>query len=108
MSFVRSEGQDLTGRFNALVEEIRGGKSVLPAEASSHIFLLVPGLFTKHYPGYMDSNVAHLGKRGLTVREVAIDTNVGVAANAEKVRDAILAAASEGKKVVLLGHSKGG
>lgn len=104
----RSEGQDLTERFNALVGEIRAGTAVLPAEANSHIYLLVPGLFTKHYPGYMDSNVAHLGKRGLVVREVPIDTNVGVTANSEKVRDAVLAAASEGKKVVVLGHSKGG
>ena len=56
----------------------------------------------------MDDGVKRLEERGLQTRKVDIDTDASVKANAKAIRDAILEASSGGKKVVLVGHSKGG
>jgi triacylglycerol lipase len=103
-----SAGADVSAQFFEFLDRIRTSKPVLPEEAKSLVILLVPGLFTEHYPGYMNDNMAHLTKLGLSVHKAALDTDVGVAANAARVRDAVLHAAAEGKRVVIVGHSKGG
>ncbi len=103
-----SEGADLSKQFQDFLLLIRASKPVLPEEAKTLVVLLVPGLFTENYPTYMNENVTHLSKLNLAVRKVKIDTDVGVAANAEAVRVAVEEVAAEGKRVILVGHSKGG
>jgi triacylglycerol lipase len=56
----------------------------------------------------MNDNISHIKQMGLDVRKVAIDTDVGVAANAVVIRDVVLGVAKEGKRCVVIGHSKGG
>lgn len=99
---------DATPRFKELLSSAKAGKKQLPAEAKDHVYLLVGGLFTNQYPGYMDGNYKALEGAGLDARRVGINTEKSVEANAKTIRDAILAAAKDGKKVVLIGQSKGG
>jgi hypothetical protein len=108
----RAEGQpptrDVSARFDQLVDTAKAGDRTLPPGADDHVYLLVPGLFTERYPGYMDANERRLEELGLDTRRVPVDSDASVEANAKAVRDAILAAAKDGKQVVLIGHSKGG
>jgi len=99
---------DATTRFKSLLGAAQSGKPQLPAEAKDHVYLLVGGLFTNQYHGYMDGNYKALKKAGLDARRVGINTERGVEANARAVRDAVLEASKGGKKVVLVGQSKGG
>lgn len=100
---------DSTAAFKDAHAKAKAGESPLPANAGDFVYVLVGGLYTEHFPGYMRDNVARLESRGLATRRVDLDSDAGVATNAATVRDAVLAAAREtGKKVVLLGHSKGG
>jgi len=100
---------DRTEEYRAAADAVRAGESALPADADRYVYLLVPGLFTQHYPGYMKENLAHLESLGLDARLAPIDTVADVATNAGALR-AIIAdiAAEEGRQVVAIGHSKGG
>ncbi len=81
-------------------------KKALPANATQYFYLLVPGLFTRHYgPAYMKPNMEHMKKLGLNVHKSAINTDKSVEENAAIIRGEVLAAPT---KVVLIGHSKGG
>ncbi len=99
---------DVTADFQALHAATRAGESPLPKNAGDFVYLMVPGLFTEHYPGYLGDNLERLAERGLDARKVDIDTDASVATNAKGVKKAILEAAKSGKQVVLIGHSKGG
>ncbi len=99
---------DVTARFKALLGAAKAGKPQLPGEAKDHVYLLVGGLFTNQYPGYMDGNLKSLKQAGLEARRVGIDTSASVETNAKAIRDAVLEASKGGKKVVLVGQSKGG
>jgi triacylglycerol lipase len=99
---------DGTQRFHELHEAAKSGRNTLPAEAANHTYLMVGGLFTQHYPGYMDANTQRLTDLGLDARKVPLNTDLGVTQNAKFVRDAILNASKNGKQVVLVGQSKGG
>ena len=104
-------GADRSDRFQELIAKARSDTSepeALPSDAKDFVYLLVPGLFTENYPGYMSLNIKHLEAIGLDVREVAVDTDVGVLQNAEVIRDEILKVKDEGKSAVVIGHSKGG
>lgn len=61
--------------------------------------LLVGGIFTERYPGYLRRI-----RRALRAREIRIDTDCDMAANAATIRDAVLDAS---EPVVLFGQSKG-
>ena len=89
---------------------MRAGKDVLPAEAKDCVFLAVGGLLSGAAPKelYFDKNLDALKDAGMQVGRVPVDTDMGVEHNAAIVRDAVLEAAKSGKKVVLIGHSKGG
>ncbi|MHC4392434.1 MAG: esterase/lipase family protein [Planctomycetota bacterium] len=100
--------RDVTGRFEQLVGAAKTGDRTLPDEAQDHVYLVVPGLFTERYPGYMDGNVARLQELGLDAQKVPVDTDAPVETNAAQIRDAILEASKDGRQVVLMGHSKGG
>jgi hypothetical protein len=100
---------DVSAEFKQIHASLRAsGESPLPKEAADHVYLLVPGLFTERYPGYLGDNLQRLKERGLDAKTVSIDTDASVLANAKAVRDAVLEASAKGKQVVLLGHSKGG
>ena len=61
--------------------------------------LLVGGIFTERYPGYLTRI-----RRAVGASEIPIDTDQDVARNAATIRDAVLAAP---ERVVLVGQSKG-
>ena len=61
--------------------------------------LLVAGIFTQYYPGYL-----RRVRRALRASELPIDTEQPVATNARAIRDRVL---RERRPVVLLGQSKG-
>lgn len=100
--------RDESARFQGVYAAVKAGKNVLPPEAKDHTYLMVGGLFTERYPGYMQANTDRLRQRGLDARRVPIDTDASVEANAKAIRDAVLAAAQGGRQVVLVGQSKGG
>ncbi len=100
--------QDATDAFRSLHAAARSGMHALAPDAKDFVYLLVPGLFTDHYPHYMKDNEHRLHSLGLDVRRVQMDSDDSVVRNAQRVRDAIEEASQTGKKVVLLGHSKGG
>jgi triacylglycerol lipase len=81
---------DVTPRFLALYE--RPPPVAVPV-------LLVAGIFTQYYPGYL-----RRVRRALRAAELPIDTEQTVAANARAIRDRVLL---ERHPVVLLGQSKG-
>ena len=69
---------------------------------------MVGGLFTQHYPGYMDANTKALKDAGLDATKVPVNSDGSVAENAKFLRDTILDASKNGQQVVLVGQSKGG
>ncbi len=99
---------DAGDRFGELYRDVLDGRPVLPAEAADHVYLVIKGLYGNQLAGYMEANRDRLEDRGLDARLVPIDTEAGVERNAARIRDAILAATRTGKKVVIVGHSKGG
>lgn len=102
---------DVTPQFDALNKAARSGANVLPANAADFVYLCVGGIFSHHFlPSlYLQENIDALRKAGLSADRIAIDSTAGVRENARVVRDAVIeVAAATGKKVVLIGHSKGG
>src|SRR5947207_6155665 len=81
---------DVTPRFLELYE--RPPRVAVPV-------LLVAGIFTQYYPGYL-----RRVRRALRAAELPIDTEQTLAANARTIRDRVLL---ERRPVVLLGQSKG-
>jgi pimeloyl-ACP methyl ester carboxylesterase len=101
--------KDISAQFARVYADAVGGKSTLPPDAKAQHYLLVGGLFTNHYPGYMDANQRQLQDLGLQADRLPIDSDAPVAQNAATIRDAVNKAfAADGKKVVLIGQSKGG
>jgi triacylglycerol lipase len=98
---------EVTPRFRQLYARVRNGEPVLPDEARRHVYLLVKGLLGDELFGYLEANQARLERRGLEVREVAVDTEASLASNIEVVREALEDVAFFGKSAVLVGHSKG-
>ena len=98
---------DVTGEFRSVHARVRAGEAVLPAEAREHQYLLLRGLLGDALPGYFEDNVGRLVRRGLDVREVAVDTEGALGANVARVREALRDAVYFGRSVVLVGHSKG-
>lgn len=103
------DGKDVTARFLDLLAREEAGEDVIPTEANAYVHLVVGGIFTEHYPGYMDVPMARLAAAGIDGRRVLIDTEGSVEDNARVIRDTALAAHAEtGRSVILVGHSKGG
>jgi triacylglycerol lipase len=102
--------KESTAEFESLHAQVKAGKDVMPAEAKDCVFLAVGGLLSQYAPKelYFDDNLDALEDAGLQVGRVPVDTDMGVEHNAAIVRQAVLDAAKDGKKVVLMGHSKGG
>ncbi len=103
-------GSDVSLRFEELNKRAFRGGNVLPANANDFVYLCIGGIFSDRIPKalYLKENMDALIADKLDVRRILIDSLVGVETNAKVVREAILEAASTGKKVVIIGHSKGG
>lgn len=101
--------KDTTADLQTLLADVAAGRAEHPADLGDYVYFAVPGLVTEHQPGYFDANVEHLESLGLEVARSNIDTDADVEVNAAQLRREIQElAASTGKKVVVLSHSKGG
>ncbi|KAI4370342.1 hypothetical protein MLD38_018705 [Melastoma candidum] len=98
--------EDGTEKFTKILEDIRHGIHRLP---TSVVYLLVPGLFSNHGPMYFVSTKTGFSKMGLTCHITKIHSEASVEKNAREIKEYIEEIYwGAKKKVVLLGHSKGG
>ncbi|KAL3537047.1 hypothetical protein ACH5RR_000413 [Cinchona calisaya] len=98
--------EDGTERFVEILDDIRHGLHSLP---KSMVYLLVPGLFSNHGPLYFVGTKTSFSKMGLTCHIAKIHSEASVEKNAKEIKDYIEEMYWGSKKrVLLLGHSKGG
>ncbi|XP_024993169.1 uncharacterized protein LOC112526950 [Cynara cardunculus var. scolymus] len=98
--------EDGTERFNNILDNIRHGIHVLP---NSVVYLLVPGLFSNHGPLYFTATKATFSKMGLTCHIAKIHSEASVEKNAREIKEYVEEMYwGSNKRVLLLGHSKGG
>lgn len=98
--------KDGTERFTELLDHIRHGVHRLP---NSMVYLLVPGLFSNHGPLYFVNTKMRFSKMGLTCHIAKIHSEASVEKNAREMKEYIEEIYwGSGKRVLLLGHSKGG
>eukprot|EP00850_Spirogloea_muscicola_P012099 SM000077S21573 [mRNA] locus=s77:248000:252063:- [translate_table: standard] len=97
--------EDGTERFNNHINRILNGVHTLP---DSLVYLLIPGLFSRLGNLYFVNTKKHLSQLGLTCHIAKIHSEAAVEKNAQEIRayvDELYWAT--GKRVMLLGHSKG-
>ncbi|ONK56391.1 uncharacterized protein A4U43_C10F8030, partial [Asparagus officinalis] len=98
--------EDGTKRFMELLENIRNNEHKLP---NTMVYLLVPGLFSNHGPLYFVNTKTCFSKMGLTCHIAKIHSEGSVEKNSREIKDYIEEIYWGSKKrVMLLGHSKGG
>ncbi|CAI9100417.1 OLC1v1037417C1 [Oldenlandia corymbosa var. corymbosa] len=98
--------EDGSARFRELLQAIRNGEHELP---DSFIYLLIPGLFSNHGPLYFVSTKKAFSKMGLACHIAKIHSEASVEHNAWELKQYIEELYwGSGKRVMLLGHSKGG
>ncbi|KAF5176718.1 alpha/beta-Hydrolases superfamily protein [Thalictrum thalictroides] len=98
--------KDGTARFMDLLHDIRNGKHTLP---DSFVYLLIPGLFSNLSPLYFVSTKRFFSKMGLACHIAKIHSEAAVDRNAWELKQYIEELYwGSGKRVMLLGHSKGG
>ncbi|XP_057498945.1 uncharacterized protein LOC130783376 isoform X2 [Actinidia eriantha] len=98
--------EDGTERFMEVIDDIRHGLHKLP---NSMVYLLVPGLFSNHGPLYFVSTKTYFSKMGLACHIAKIHSEASVEKNAREIKEYIEEIYWGSKKrVLLLGHSKGG
>ncbi|XP_002984672.2 uncharacterized protein LOC9644802 [Selaginella moellendorffii] len=98
--------EDGTQRFEEILGDISHGLHALP---NDYVYLLVPGLFSNHGPLYFVDTKRYFSKLGLTCHIARIHSEAAVETNARELKDYIEELYwGTGKKIVLLGHSKGG
>ncbi|KAH0980658.1 hypothetical protein GBA52_007835 [Prunus armeniaca] len=98
--------EDGTERFMEILGDIRHGVHRLP---NSMVCLLLPGLFSNHGPLYFVNTKMSLSKMGLACHIAKIHSEASVEKNAREIKEYIEEFYWGSKKrVLLLGHSKGG
>ncbi|XP_057518929.1 uncharacterized protein LOC130799739 isoform X1 [Amaranthus tricolor] len=98
--------EDGTIRFMEILDSIRHGVHRLP---KSMIYLLIPGLFSNHGPLYFTNTKACFSKMGLACHIAKIHSEASVERNAKVLKEYIEEIYwGSNKRVMLLGHSKGG
>lgn len=98
--------EDGTERFMEILDNIRHGVRKLP---NSVVYLLVPGLFSNHGPLYFVSTKTSFSKMGLACHIAKIHSEASVEKNAREIKEYIEEIYwGSNKRVMLLGHSKGG
>ncbi|KAK9742765.1 hypothetical protein RND81_03G196000 [Saponaria officinalis] len=97
---------DGTQRFTEILNNIRFGVHKLP---NSLVYLLIPGLGSNHVPLYFVNTQTHLSNLGLSCYIAKIHSEASVEKNAREVKQQVEEIYNRsGKRVMLLGHSKGG
>ncbi|XP_074280928.1 uncharacterized protein LOC141605898 [Silene latifolia] len=95
-----------TARFLELLQAVRDGQHTLP---DSFVYLLIPGLFSNHGPLYFVATKRFFSKMGLACHIAKIHSEASVEHNAWVLKHYIEELYwGSGKRVMLLGHSKGG
>ncbi|KAL6005069.1 hypothetical protein ACLOJK_005630 [Asimina triloba] len=98
--------EDGTQRFTELLGSIRNGEHKLP---NSVVYLLIPGLFSNHGPLYFVNTKTYFSKMGLACHIAKIHSEASVEKNARQLKEYIEEIYwGARKRVMLLGHSKGG
>ncbi|EFH58251.1 predicted protein [Arabidopsis lyrata subsp. lyrata] len=98
--------EDGTDRFNKILEDIGHGVHRLP---NTVVYLLVPGLFSNHGPLYFVDTKTKFSKMGLACHIAKIHSESSVEKNAREIKEYIEELCwGSNKRVLLLGHSKGG
>ncbi|KAK1286674.1 hypothetical protein QJS10_CPB20g01419 [Acorus calamus] len=98
--------EDGTKRFMELLDNVRKGEHKLP---DSVVYLLVPGLFSNHGPLYFVNTKMFFSKMGLACHIAKIHSEASVETNAREIKEYIEEIYwGSRKRVLLLGHSKGG
>ncbi|KAJ4727226.1 Alpha/beta-Hydrolases superfamily protein [Melia azedarach] len=98
--------EDGTEKFLEILDNIRHGLHKLP---NSMVYLLVPGLFSNHGPLYFVSTKMRFSKMGLACHIAKIHSEASVEKNAREIKEYIEEIYwGSRKRVLLLGHSKGG
>ncbi|KAH7415167.1 hypothetical protein KP509_14G031100 [Ceratopteris richardii] len=98
--------KDRTDKFVQLLESVSNGIHKLP---NCYIYLLIPGLFSNHGPLYFVDTKRYFSKLGLTCHIAKIHSEASVETNALELKNYIEELYwGGGKRVILLGHSKGG
>lgn len=98
--------EDGTERFQEILDNIKHGVHKLP---NSVVYLLIPGLFSNHGPLYFVSTKVCFSKLGLACHIAKIHSEASVEKNAREIKEYIEEIYWGSKKrVLLLGHSKGG
>ncbi|OIW18814.1 hypothetical protein TanjilG_25257 [Lupinus angustifolius] len=98
--------EDGTERFLEILDNIKHGVHRLP---NSVVYLLIPGLFSNHGPLYFVNTKVSFSKLGLTCHIAKIHSEASVEKNARELKDYIEEIYwGSNKRVLLLGHSKGG
>ncbi|CAN6221246.1 unnamed protein product [Urochloa humidicola] len=98
--------EDGTARFLEILDSVRKNEHKLP---DSVVYLLVPGLFSNHGPLYFVKTKAYFSKMGLACHIAKIHSESSVSKNAQEIKEYIEEIYwGSRKRVLLLGHSKGG
>uniref|UniRef100_A0A0R0KHQ7 Uncharacterized protein n=1 Tax=Glycine max TaxID=3847 RepID=A0A0R0KHQ7_SOYBN len=98
--------EDGTERFLEILDNIKHGVHKLP---NSVVYLLIPGLFSNHGPLYFVSTKVSFSKMGLACHIAKIHSEASVEKNARELKEYIEEIYwGSNKRVMLLGHSKGG
>lgn len=98
--------EDGTARFLEILDSVRKNEHKLP---DSVVYLLVPGLFSNHGPLYFVKTKAYFSKMGLACHIAKIHSESSVSKNAREIKEYIEEIYwGSRKRVLLLGHSKGG
>lgn len=105
---VELAGYDATEEFYGILDEIREGTHEV-ATRWDMTYLFVPGLFRLNWKhAYLRFMLTHLHSLGLDARIAKLDTTLGVVPSAERlVRIISELHAQTGKRLLLIGHSKG-
>ncbi|XP_021741452.1 uncharacterized protein LOC110707722 [Chenopodium quinoa] len=97
---------DGTTRFLEVLQDVRNGNHMLP---DSFVYLLIPGLFSNHGPLYFVATKRYFSKMGLACHIAKIHSEASVDHNAWVLKQYVEELYwGSGKRVMLLGHSKGG
>jgi pimeloyl-ACP methyl ester carboxylesterase len=109
--------KDLTPKFMSIITRIVDARksadkqtiNELPGDAHKYSYVFVRGLFGSFGPFYFTQSINRLKKFGLYTEIAPVDTGNGISHNARIVAEHINSSyANTKKKVVLIGHSKGG
>jgi hypothetical protein len=102
---------NVTDEFKDKYQAALDGTLALPDKAKDTVFLTGPGLFGDELPGYLEPQRRALTDWGVpadNISKLSYNTADDPAVNADKIYQQIKAQHDQGKRVVVMGHSKFG